>query len=914
MPLVVKCPAQFADSPTGTNGSAGRVSSKCGAVTGAQTRTGARPPSTQFRAVGRNRLPKLAVAHQSCPRVRHPTDARGFLFRGAAMEIRKPVPALGVDAKAAALSVIFDHFGVTVTDHFDNALAGKAGFYVWTGDVWDEDAGRRARGRFFIPALFKAADLPPTIIKVTATPRKDKTFRTAAQAIASVRDYHAGLGKSVVAHVVCSKAESDCLSLAQQRRALERLSDETGLRWALWVFSGGKSIHAYFAHDRLLTPDDQIIDEIHQLLCVLLLGDTAIGDPGRIMRLPGYDGTERQQPVEHLDPDPAIRYPPELIRDELRRVARARGFVDVAAAYKVLQLAKRLDDEADHRGGEYGQEIRDQATLLRRTHAKPDRAELDIAQLILKTKSALIAATDLPSQSELRKVGETVFADLSAYANLPRNSRVVCPNCASGKSPKGFTNHEPGSVRPAIFCQRCRMYIRHLTANIQAEFDAVSAAMSIAGGDADAAQALVAEPLWGSQPVQDWGALIERIYESVLSQIAADRAAKMARRHVAADALDQEVVEAAGKACRIATLLVGQFRDHFGINPDHPLPNCGFTQPLSNAQTFELLAFLRRCGNLSCKRCGPALLARKAGAILHMRVVDAAEKPTGAALADRPLWTITMPNSALSKWADRFNQISRLQNSVAFESLKSNVTTIDSLKTQRPPSFSDGAGNAYVAIRHGQKTVVISTVEVPATQRSAGTAAVPDDTDKVKLVVDLLKAAYTVTQRSDGELNVHGHVTSSRGLKLDPDRLPRIATRSPWFRDLECIDDPAKLAAAWRAEGLKVRTAADADGTVRSAMTGPVPDATKRAELWALGAVHTPAEIAAAAEKAAVQRMVAELDGVAYDESDAPRLKVTPIGPRKVAAQTAAPAPWQGPTQEELMATLQEVLDSYGSG
>lgn len=774
------------------------------------------------------------------------------------MEFLKPAAALGVDSKAAALSLLFDHFGRTVTDGFEAALAGKTDFYVWTGDVWDANAARPVPGRFFIPALFKAADLVEVIAKVMAKPRADGSRRTLWEATQSVRNYHSGLGKAMVAHVVCSKAESDCLSLGEQRLELARLADDTGLRWALWAFSGGRSLHAYFAHDRLLAPSDPIVDEIHQLLCVLLQGDTAIGDPGRIMRLPGYDGAERQQPIEHLDADPAIRYPPETIRDRLLALARGRGFKDIEAAYKVLQLAKRLDDEGDDRGGEYGQEIREHADLLRQTRHRPDRCDLDIAHLILHTKSALIAAAALPSQSDLRKVGETRFADLSAFKDLPRNSRVACPNCAAGKAPKGFTNHEPGARHIGLYCQRCRLYVRHLTPNLRAEIDAVDAATSAAGGDLTGAGALKDDPAWTTAHVQDWGTLIDRVYESVLSQDAADRAAKVAKRYADAESLDPAVVEAAGKACRQASMVVNQFRAHFGIEPGSPMPNCGFTQGLSNARTSEMLALRRRCNELSCKRCGPLLLAQKVGAILHMPIGDPAGKPIGAALADRPLWTIALPNSAVSKWTDRFNGISRLQNSVAFAS----NTVIDSLKTQRPRSFSDAAGHAYIAVRHGQKTVVISTLDVPATQRSAGTTAVPDDTDRVKLVVDLLKTAYTVTRRSDGEIAVSGHVTSSRGLRLDPDKLQAIASRSAWFRDVECVDEPARMAAVWSVDGRKVRTEADSSGAVKSAITGPVPDPAKRAELWALGAVHTPAELAAAAQEAEVRRLTAEIEGL----------------------------------------------------
>jgi hypothetical protein len=369
---------------------------------------------------------------------------------------------VGPEARLAAVSALIGHLGLSVTGDFDAALAGKADYYLWTGRFGT------GPGRYWIPALYRCADLPAAIDQVHTDPdwlkkRTDKGYTTTRDDAAySVQHFHAGLGKDRVALSVAAGVEIDHLPRTEQEAAYAALTAATSLNWAVQAFSGGKSVHAYLAFDRALDPADPIRLEIQQLMIACLEGDTQIIDPGRLMRLPGWDG-DRNQPIVHLDP--TAHYSPEHIRDCLANYATVLGITNIIAAVDALKVAKSLADKAKHESdAEAKQDLLDHAALLRLTRGDPLPADLALAAAMSGKTAPAARASSRPAKasrngSQPTSTGGTVLrldpALLDAFVGVTgRFHPPCCPTGGGSGTPGGSVMSGPNEpIR--IWCYRC---------------------------------------------------------------------------------------------------------------------------------------------------------------------------------------------------------------------------------------------------------------------------------------------------------------------------------------------------------------------------------------------------------------------------------------------------------------------------
>lgn len=248
-----------------------------------------------------------------------------------------------------------------VTLDLSAALDGKARWYLWQGKIG------KATGKFWIPNLFDAAKLPAALDALKAR-HGIGTFEAAGR----MEKSHEGVGNPQIGLVPWAFCEMDALARDEQDRRLAALADATGLEWALRVFSGNKSVQAYLSYATPLDPADPLRLAIQRLLIVCVEGDTKITDLNRLMRLPGYKGADRQQPVLSLS---TATYDAADVRDRLVAYANTLGIADADAAYRALQVAEDLEHEAA-RGHDDADEMLRVARRLR-----DDRATVTVAEV-----------------------------------------------------------------------------------------------------------------------------------------------------------------------------------------------------------------------------------------------------------------------------------------------------------------------------------------------------------------------------------------------------------------------------------------------------------------------------------------------------------------------------------------------------
>jgi len=107
------------------------------------------------------------------------------------------------------------------------------------------------------------------------------------------------IGQNAVAQLPVAFAEMDSGSLDEQWRRVGRLRELTGLEPSAVLWSGGKSLHAYFALQAPLQSFERW-RRLQRMLAVLLDGDPALTNPNREMRLPGVPRPSKgsQQRIE----------------------------------------------------------------------------------------------------------------------------------------------------------------------------------------------------------------------------------------------------------------------------------------------------------------------------------------------------------------------------------------------------------------------------------------------------------------------------------------------------------------------------------------------------------------------------------------------------------------------------------------
>ena len=327
------------------------------------------------------------------------------------------IAQLGDSARNLAFNALTGHLGLNITFDWKTALDQVAPLYIWSGEhLGDKD------GRFWIPALINTADLLNVIKSVAA----DKGIMP-WEAEDRVRRWASGPRKKFCSEAICAAVEIDHLPRDEQERRYAPLTAATGLRWALQVFSGGKSVHAYLSFDKPISAGDPIRLEIQHLLIVILEGDHNIVDASRLLRLPGWDGSVRKQPVLHADA--SAHYTSEGIRDRLKEYAASLGITDVELALQCLRTAKALDDAANRQsGGEAAHELREHAALLRKTRASPNEDYLTLAAFMLGRKGRSRSAGSVGTGGSWE--GGEYRVPMATFAGLQERDRCIPPCCA----------------------------------------------------------------------------------------------------------------------------------------------------------------------------------------------------------------------------------------------------------------------------------------------------------------------------------------------------------------------------------------------------------------------------------------------------------------------------------------------------
>ncbi len=312
---------------------------------------------------------------------------------------------------------------LAVTGDLRHALSPdcQADYFVWEGERTGDNTGR-----FWIPAVFAVSRLHEAIRLIRTDHDKHKGCKE-EEAITLMRRWHTGLGKRFVALCPWAFTEIDHLPRAEQEARYAALAVATGLVWCLQVFTGGKSIHAYIAFTRPLAATDPLRLEIQMLLAVLLDGDTKIVDPGRLMRLPGWVGPHRSQPVVGIDT--GVAFGPEDVRNRLRALAISQGIVDLLPPYKTLQLAERVAKAAEKSFGEAALDLQTHADLLRATKGKPDPDDLEIGRVMAGGKPRQAGGT---GSINLTASGfHRADSEPAEWVGLTPGRHDYCPWCGS---------------------------------------------------------------------------------------------------------------------------------------------------------------------------------------------------------------------------------------------------------------------------------------------------------------------------------------------------------------------------------------------------------------------------------------------------------------------------------------------------
>lgn len=113
--------------------------------------------------------------------------------------------------------------------------------------------------------------------------------------------------------------EIDDRTLEEQKAALERFTEWTGLKPVAIVFSGGKSLHVYFLLSQELGAEDW--KRLMRKLCVVHQSDPTLVNLNRAMRLPGALRLRDRQWVEQslISTDPSAVYTPTQFEAALDR-------------------------------------------------------------------------------------------------------------------------------------------------------------------------------------------------------------------------------------------------------------------------------------------------------------------------------------------------------------------------------------------------------------------------------------------------------------------------------------------------------------------------------------------------------------------------------------------------------------------
>lgn len=543
------------------------------------------------------------------------------------------------------LTELFCASGIEATGNLDKAIGNPNAhpLAVWVGRTLDTEADHFdvVPGMFWIPAVLCSwkllTGLDDYIRRKNAGRRQRRQgLLSRTDAIDNMKLLHSGIGNDQVVLHPFAFVEIDHLRREEQEARYHALSLATGLQWCLWVFTGGKSVHAYLRFATPLEAGDPLWKEIQELLIVVLVGDTKITNASRLMRLPGWAGADRQQPVVHYDP--TVGYEAEDVRDRLVEYAAQMGITDVKKTLKVLRLAERLDQKAKHEDEDDARQLQEQARLLRSRRGDPDDADIELAHTMLGRRVQKVTNTlGQPVVLWSSGSGESQWLtpdQVAHYGGLGVGTRCDAP-CCVGRFKMDAQVYETAPVR--LTCFRCDIHYYEpthvgtdddidLTEVDMLEVDAVI--NSLDGGDSTP----VSQEEARVSPMEEVYDRIQELEDEEHRELVARLTAsfdhegfeadidRMFGRNVPASLVEEEN-RLEGTSPVDEDPEVGEAkRAYFGMEPG--FKQCGSAPTLHRGDSTPVITSTRgMCFRTSCIVCGPKMVkALRASASVMLRV------------------------------------------------------------------------------------------------------------------------------------------------------------------------------------------------------------------------------------------------------------------------------------------------------
>lgn len=794
-----------------------------------------------------------------------PAPAAGFL---------PPTPNLGEKVPEQTVSSLIDHFDVNIGGDLRKVLQGEHDYYVWSGRVFDAASKTDRAGRFWIPALYRSADLDIVVNTV------EQSSRDRDHAIGRVQTYGRGLGDRLVAYSFCAYAEIDHLTFDEQIERYRALAEATGLHWSLILHSGGKSAHAYLVFDRVLPASSTLREQIQRLLIVTLGADTAIVNPGRKMRLPGYVGGDRQQPVLHLDA--SAKHDPFFIRDRLAVYAESLGISDVDTAFTALRMAEAAEGHARtanaNGDAEGAAEHAARAAELRSKRGQCTQAELEkIGRMSggggaaysgqLERKGAIASDTVVATAGG----GSATLGALGSALGAGAYVACYCPHHGDPSPGASLRRGREGTLRLTCFSDCKATWIVSDPLPEDAEIVDVGAVLD---GDGD-----VAEP---EDEVDNKERLLDLAILEIRRQHVAESEAELAIVHqfrarhadqvaqvedkkALASQVRPEVSEMAQGVMRLAKQLMPMARAHYramGIAPD--APRCGVPLGMGHTGNGAMGIIAVRCKSPSCAYCGPWRLACQTASLIGMPLLEAGEGSAylvegeevqgwGLPLGTRALWAWDMRLAQVRSWQRRFerqkdvsirNPLDLIDENTAFVANRTKDIPILSPISDIFALFANHSqhlGIPHISTDgwlildrgHGTKATGKRMVSVIATRPSAppGIRPIPVSVDgAAETIMTRVLETYS---RHTSSGRITGQIRTSRSVISDVRGVRRIAYPSEWTVEEKHVMPASAAAQAWAEAGEHVSV--EGDRKTPSAVIVPsVFDAKKRQSNWAL--------------------------------------------------------------------------------
>ncbi len=380
----------------------------------------------------------------------------------------------------------------------------KPDLLLWAG--WAKEG---EPGSFFIPAPYSREYV------------EQVAQRTYSDLRHKIRVKHLGLQDKGIPWLVTSPIEIDHLPLDEQAALYAEFEAKTGYRFALLTLSGdtrpesivaaraepslvvgGKSMHAYPVFDRRLEAakgcsDRELFNRIVNAQIAMFAGDTAINNPGRLMRTPGvvartpYGEDERVRIQPILRADTSARTSPEDYLDAVLYYGKRIGIEGdeaIERTVEVYRLAERCEQrirsDKVQTTESAAAELSEVARALRAARFEADEATIQGAHRLLRDTGggsttslcnkepgagALLAprasirrgnaqAEEIPTSTIVTAQGGRSMPIETWATNgaiLDAGIRCQCPRCEQeGKIDARGASMVHGGGRPHIHCFR----------------------------------------------------------------------------------------------------------------------------------------------------------------------------------------------------------------------------------------------------------------------------------------------------------------------------------------------------------------------------------------------------------------------------------------------------------------------------